>query len=230
MSRISEYRIEDVQRRPLSLRLIARIFGMLGPQWKLLACGNILVIVCAVSDMTIIREVKKVIDHPDIDGVSLMQLLIPLILACLINRLSGWGQWLFTLTATNRAMLRLRKRFFTRLQLLSKSFYDTHKTGWLIARNTGDMFQINHFMTFSLMMALYFGAAIIFAFREMLSVSASLLIPTAFIVPIVALVTVRYQKRMSTAQRNARELNSKLVANLSENVKGVRVVHAFTRQ
>jgi len=230
MSRISERQTEELHKKPLSLRLIVRIFGMLGPYWKFLLVGNVLVIVCAVSDMAIIREVKRLIDHPDIRGESLLTLLLPLTLACVVNRVSGWGQWLFTFFATNRAMMRLRKTFFEKLQTLSKSFYDTHKTGWLIARNTGDMFQINHFMTFSLMMSLYFGAAIVFAFREMFSVSPLLLVPTAFIVPIVALVTIIYQRRMSKAQRIARELNSRLVANLSENVKGVRIVHAFTRQ
>lgn len=230
MSRISEQQTEEIHKKPLSLRLIVRIFGMLGPYWKFLMVGNVLVIVCAVSDMAIIREVKKLIDHPDIRGESFLTLLLPLTLACVVNRVSGWGQWLFTFFATNRAMMRLRKTFFEKLQTLSKGFYDTHKTGWLIARNTGDMFQINHFMTFSLMMSLYFGAAIVFAFREMFSVSPLLLVPTAFIVPIVALVTIMYQRRMSKAQRIARELNSRLVANLSENVKGVRIVHAFTRQ
>ncbi len=230
MSRISEQQTEELHKRPLSIRLIVRIFAMLGAYWKFLVVGNVLVIICAISDMAIIREVKQLIDHPNIHGEPFISLLLPLTLACVINRVSGWGQWLFTFFATNQAMLRLRKTFFEKLQTLSKSFYDTHKTGWLIARNTGDMFQINHFMTFSLMMSLYFGAAIVFAFREMFTVSPLLLVPTAFIVPVVALVTILYQRRMSSAQRNARELNSRLVANLSENVKGVRIVHAFTRQ
>jgi ABC-type multidrug transport system fused ATPase/permease subunit len=229
MSTIAHDQAGDIRQRPLSLRLIGRIFAMLGPHWRLLACGNVLVVVCAISDMAIIREVKKLIDHPGLREARLGELVWPLALACIVNRLSGWAQWLCTFYATNRAMLRLRKRFFGRLQTLSKSFFTTHRSGWLIARNTGDMFLINHFMTFSLMMSLYFGAAILFAFREMLSVSPLLLIPTAFIIPVVTVVTLGYQRRMSRAQRAARELNSKLVANLSENVKGVRVVHAFTR-
>ncbi len=230
MSSIAEQRMNEVRQRPLSLRLIVRIFGLLGRHWKFLLAGNVLVIICAITDMAIIREVKRLIDRPDLKNGSLMMLLLPLITACVLNRLSGWGQWLCTVYATNRAMLRLRKLFFERLQRLSKSFYDTHKAGWLIARNTGDLFLIDHFMTFSLMMALYFSAAILFAFREMFTVSAALLAPTALIVPVVALVTIWYQRRMSSAQRHARDMNSRMVANLSENVKGVRVVHAFLRQ
>lgn len=220
----------EKQKRPLSMKLIWRIFRMLGRQWPFLLSGNILVIICALSDMAIIRAVKNLIDHPGLKEASLFGLLAPLIYACVINRMSGWGQWLLTFYATNRGMLRLRKLFFERLQAQSKSFFDTHKTGWLIARNTGDMFQINHFMTFSLMMVFYFGAAIAFAFSEMFSVSPILLIPTAIIIPIVAIVTIWYQRKMTGAQRRARELNSKLVANLSENIKGVRVVNAFSRQ
>jgi ATP-binding cassette subfamily B protein len=230
MSTISEQQGEEIRQRPLSMRLVVRIFKLLGPHWKFLVAGNVLVIICAISDMAIIREVKKLIDHPDPRTTALWSLLGPLILACVINRISGWGQWLLTVFATNRGMLHLRKLFFARLQEQSKAFFDTHKAGWLIARNTGDMFLINHFMTFSLMMSLYFGAAIVFAFREMFTVSPALLAPTALIVPVVAIVTLWYQRRMSRAQREAREINSRLVANLSENVKGVREVHAFVRQ
>ena len=229
MSTLSEQH-GDCPRRPLSLKLVSRIFAMLGRYWPFLAAGNVAVIICAISDMAIIGAVRDLIDHPDIKGAPLVPLLMPLVLACVINRVSGWVQWLLTFYATNKGMLRLRRHFFDRLQAQSKSFFDAHKTGWLIARNTGDMFQIDHFMTTSLMMVFYFAAAIAFAFREMFKVSPVLLLPTAVIIPIVAVVTVWYQRRMTDAQRRAREMNSRLVANLSENVKGVRVVQAFSRQ
>ena len=70
-------------------------------------------------------------------GSRLPALLAPLLFYALLNRIAGWGQWLVTMAATNKAVENLRLLFFTRLQGMSKSFYDTHKAGWLIARNTG---------------------------------------------------------------------------------------------
>ncbi|MBD3422576.1 MAG: ATP-binding cassette domain-containing protein, partial [Chitinivibrionales bacterium] len=198
--------------------------------YPLLLLGNVLVIICAVSDMAIIRAVKHLIDTSDWHAQPLWLLILPVTTACVANRLSGWGQWIATFYATNKAIEKLRVVFFSRLMSLSKGFFDQHKAGWLIARNTGDITHISQFMTFSLMMLLYFASGISFAIIEMVNVSPVLLLPTALIVPAVAIFSIWYKRTMSIAQRRAREQNSKLVANLSENVKGVRVVQAFSRQ
>jgi ABC-type multidrug transport system fused ATPase/permease subunit len=228
---LSEKELEnEATTKPLSMKLIARLFGTLGPYIWLLFLGNFFCIICAATDMAIIREVKKIIDHPDLDSVSILHVLFPLICYCVLNRITGWTQWLLTCFSTNKGVENLRKKLFSQLQCLSKNFYDTHKTGWLISRNTGDIFLINHFMLFSLMMLIYFGTAILFAFYEMTKVSPVLLVPTLFIVPVVCLVTVWYKKRMEKAQRETRKQNSKMVANLSENVRGIRVVQAFSRE
>ena len=228
---LSEKGLEnDAVTKPLSLKLVARLFGTLGPFIWILFLGNIFCIICAATDMAIIREVKKIIDHPYLDSVSILALLFPLICYCVINRITGWTQWLLTFFATNKGIEHLRITLFSQLQRLSKTFYDTHKTGWLIARNTGDIFVINQFLLFSLMMLIYFATAIIFAFYEMTKISPVLLVPTVVIIPVVLVVTVWYKKRMGEAQRETRKQNSKLVANLSENVRGIRVVQAFSRE
>ena len=78
----------------------------------------------------------------------------------LANRFFGTVQILITLFATNRAMRRLRKMFFHKLLLLPKSFHDNIKSGWLVARNTGDMQYIYQFMSFALMVTFIFITAI----------------------------------------------------------------------
>lgn len=219
-ARLSEMKEEETANtRPLSWRLICRIFANFGPYKWVLFSGNALCLVCALCDMAIIREIRKLIDHPKLLTGSLFTLFGPLVLLVFLNRFCGWSQWLVTLAATNRAVETLRLKFFTKLQSLSKRFYDSHKSGWLIARNTGDMFQISNFLNFSLMMMVYFTTSTVFAFREMSALSPVLLLPTLIIVPIVFVVTRQFQTKMSYAQRSAREQNSKLVANLSESVK-----------
>jgi ATP-binding cassette subfamily B protein len=48
--------------------------------------------------------------------------------------------------------------------------------------------------------------------------------------PVIIYLTFKYKYRMTKIQRSAREQNSQLVANISESVRGVRVVQAFSRQ
>lgn len=228
-STISERR-NDQETRPLSWGLILRVFGSLGPYKWVLFAGNILCLICAAADIAIIRSIKEIVDHPGLLTTPIGILLGPLAAFCILNRFTGFAQWIATFFSTNRALEGLRIRFFEKLQTLSKGFHDQHQSGWLIARNTGDMMAVFNFMTFSLMILVFFLTQIAFAFIEMAAMSPVLLLPSVFVVPIVFVVTSLYKHRMSSAQRKAKEQNSRLVANLAENVKGVRVVQAFSRE
>ena len=223
-------RREEKQEAPLSLRLIVRLFKTLGPYKWLLFLGNIMAFICVAADMAIIHEIKELIDSDRLMTDSVYITVLPLALVCLANRVFGYGQFAITTFATNRAMLNLRRTFFDKLQLLSKHFYDTHKAGWLVARSTGDMSILADFLRFSLMMLVVFGTAVIFALKEIGSISWILLLPTLVMAPAVLVFTGWYKRRMSSAQRYARRQNSRLVANLTENIRGVRVVQAFSRE
>ncbi len=221
---------EVLEARPLSFKLITRVFSNLGGYKWLLLAANVLCLICAVSDMYIIREVRILIDRDDLLTAGILTLVGPLAFYCLINRISGKAQWLLTFYATNKAMERLRKSFFEKLQSLSKSFYDTHKSGWLIARNTGDMFQVGMFLTTSLMMFIFIMTMVGTAIIQMADISLLLLAPSAVLIPLIMVLNRIYKVKMSTAQRYMRQQNSRLVANLAENIKGIRVVQAFSRE
>ena len=216
--------------RPLSLRLILRLFSTLGRYKWLLFIGNVMAFICVAADMTIIREVKRLVDSPDLLEGPVFATMLPLALICLANRVFGYGQFAISTFATNRAMLNLRREFFDKLQSLSKHFYDTHKAGWLVARSTGDMSILADFMRYSLMMLILFGTGVVYALKEIAGISLILLVPTLVIAPLILAFTVWYKRRMSRAQRQARRQNSRLVANLTENIRGVRIVQAFSRE
>lgn len=226
----SENRTEDAPTRALSLRLVLRMVNSLGAYKWLVALGCILVCFVAWSDMQIIEMVTNIIK----DGVpstgSIITLLTPLIIICLLNRTTGWSQWIITSYAANKAMANLRKQFFYKLHGLSKQFFDQHKTGWLVARSTGDLAIIQDFMTFALMMSGFLVTLVLSATLRISNISPILLIPAIIIMPIIILLTFKYKFRMTKIQRSAREQNSQLVANMSESVRGVRVVQSFSRQ
>jgi ABC-type multidrug transport system fused ATPase/permease subunit len=147
-----------------------------------------------------------------------------------VNRLFGMGQFMTSIYASNKAIEQLRKDFFAKLQSLSSSFYHAHKAGWLIARGTGDIWYISEFMTYTLMMIVVFLTAFGYALYRIAGISPYLLLPSLFIAPIVVAASVAYRRSMSRAQRRGREQNSRMVAHMSEHVRGVRVVQAFSRE
>ena len=229
--RTSERRQEDEQQtRALSLRLLFRMAESLGVYKWFVLLGCALVCVCAWADMQIIHETTRAIQHGVPTTGTIVALLTPLLLICLINRISGWVQWVVTIYASNKAMANLRKQFFKKLHGLSKNFFDQHKTGWLVARSTGDLAILQDFISFALMMLGVFVTITISAIIRIANISPVLLIPGTVMMPLIAVATYKYQNRMSRLQRSARDQNSQLVANMAETVRGIRVVQAFSRQ
>jgi len=88
-----------------------------------------------------------------------------------------------------RAMANLRKQFFRKLHSLSKSFFDNHKTGWLVARSTGDMAVIQDFMTFALMMSGFLITLMASALPRISAIAPILLAPAAIIMPLMIFIS-----------------------------------------
>lgn len=221
---------KGTQTKPLSFSLVRRIFSSLGHYSWLMLLAFLLVCICIWADLRIIREVANIIGRDDLFTESVLIIITPLLIVCLINRLAGWIQWNISIYAANKAIYKLRIDFFCKLQSLSRSFHNKHKTGWLVARSTGDLAVLSDFLTFALMMIGVFVTATGFALYEICRLSPILLFPAFLLAPIIVALTIWFKRRMSKIQRTAREQNSRLVANMSESVRGVKVVHAFTRQ
>jgi ATP-binding cassette subfamily B multidrug efflux pump len=221
---------QEAEQQALSLRLIGRLFQTLGGYRWLVVAGCIMVCICAWADMQIIHEATLIIKRESWRHSGLINAFIPLLIVCFINRVFGWLQWVTTIFATNRAVARLRKQFFSKLLMLPKPFFDTHKSGWLTARSTGDIEVLQDFLTYALMMLGVFSTITISAWHRIAQIAPVLLLPAIAMMPTILFMTLFYKRRMSKLQRTAREQNSQLVANMSEAVRGVRVVHAFARQ
>lgn len=214
----------------LSGRLIVRMFGSLGGYKWLVFSSGIMVCIGAWADMQIIYIASRIINSELWRETGIWKAIAPLLLFCLLNRVFGWLQLVATLVGTNRAVARIRKEFFQHLLQLPKTFFDTHQSGWLTARSTGDIQVLQDFMTYALMMIGMFATITASAWIRISQISPILLIPALFMVPLIIVMTIMYKRRMTTVQRRARDQNSRLVANMAETVRGVRVVHAFGRQ
>nr|WP_237681546.1 ABC transporter ATP-binding protein [Agrobacterium vitis] len=124
----------------------------------------------------------------------------------------------------------MRRKAFDHLQKLSFGFFDNQKTGHLVARLTKDLEEIGevaHHGPEDLFIALM---TLIGAFVLMLWVHVPLALITATIVPITAIVTTIYGKRMMANSHALFGRISEFNARIEENVGGIRVVQAFTNE
>lgn len=136
-----------------------------------------------------------------------------------------WGHMLGVRIETE-----MRRRAFDHLQKLSFSYFDNVKTGHLVARLTKDLEEIGevaHHGPEDLFLAVM---TLIGAFVLMLGVHAPLAIITAVIVPLTALITLRYGARMTATWRAIYGRVADFNARIEENVGGIRVVQAFANE
>src|SRR3954452_24644037 len=124
----------------------------------------------------------------------------------------------------------MRRKSFDHLQKLSFRFYDSQKTGHLVARVTKDLEEIGevaHHGPEDLFIAVM---TLVGAFALMLMVHAPLALITGAILPVIAFVSIRYGGRMTRNWQAQYGRVGAFNARIEENVGGVRVVKAFANE
>ncbi|RFC66010.1 ABC transporter ATP-binding protein [Fulvimarina endophytica] len=124
----------------------------------------------------------------------------------------------------------MRRKAFDHLQTLSFGFFDDQKTGHLVARLTKDLEEIGevaHHGPEDLFIAVM---TLVGALALMLWVHVPLALLTAIIVPVTAIVTTVYGRRMTATWHALYGRVGEFNARIEENVGGIRVVQAFTNE
>src|SRR5690606_30175483 len=116
------------------------------------------------------------------------------------------------------------------LQTLSASFFDKKAVGWLVTRITSDINVLNELFSqgvigiFQQLFMLFGVFAILFWFNPVLALW------TLAVVPLVLLLSWWFRGRIRVGYRLTRLRLSRLNTHVQENVSGMKVVQANTRQ
>lgn len=124
----------------------------------------------------------------------------------------------------------LRARLFEHLQALSLSFYSRYSVGRIITRVINDVEVLRDFLTWA-MLAIARDLFTVFGIiLAMLSMDLRLSLLTFSVLPLMILATIFFRKRARENYRKVRAAISWVNSVLAENINGVRVVQAFSRQ
>lgn len=127
-------------------------------------------------------------------------------------------------------ILDLRNALFGHLQSLSLQFYSEQKAGWIISRLTNDIENFNNLLNDGVQNLVKNGLTLIGVFIAIFFVDWRLALATLSILPVMVLGTALFRIESWKAYRAAREAVAEVAAHLQENVSGMRVVQAFTRE
>lgn len=124
----------------------------------------------------------------------------------------------------------MRKAGFRRLQELSFSYYDKTAVGWLMARMTSDIRRLGDVISWSLVDLVWGITMMIAMMAIMFSLNWKLALISLSVVPILAIISLYFQKRILKAYRQVRKINSRITGAFNEGIMGAQTTKTLVRE
>jgi ATP-binding cassette, subfamily B, bacterial len=124
----------------------------------------------------------------------------------------------------------IRRDGFENLQRLSFSFYDHRPVGWLMARMTSDCERLSNILAWGFLDLVWGSTMMLGIALAMLVMNPKLALVVLAIIPVLAWVSARFQRRILKSARKVRATNSRITASYNEAIMGVLTSKAFVRE
>lgn len=132
--------------------------------------------------------------------------------------------------ASQGTLYLLRESVYKRLLIQDFNFYNKHRTGDLMSRQTGDMDAIRHFIAHVIFATVESVFVFVFALIMMFTVNTKIAFLMILVLPFTAMTTYFQVKNIKPAFIKSRLMFSSLNAFAQENISGNRVVKAFAKE
>lgn len=150
-----------------------------------------------------------------------------------VTAISAGGMYMYTYLTQytgNKVIYDIRHDLFTAIQSKSFSYLDKNQVGDLIARATGDVEAVRRFVTQSMGSLLFTIALLGGVTIELVSLNPHLLLPGLGLMPLVVITGYLFNRQQSPNWKAVRDGYAEMNTALEENLAGVRVVRAFSRE
>ncbi|MEV6876032.1 ABC transporter ATP-binding protein [Amycolatopsis sp. NPDC051128] len=172
------------------------------------------------------------VDHGVRPGVEWMIWLAAGIGAAVIaaDWLVVFAQTRLTSRVGETVLYALRVRSYAHLQRLGLDYYERELSGKIMTRMTTDVDALSTFLQTGLATAVVSALTLAGITAALLITDAGLALFALAMVPVLAVATVIFRRAASKAYNEARERVSVVNADMQENVSGLRVAQAYTRE
>jgi ATP-binding cassette subfamily B protein len=154
--------------------------------------------------------------------------------AFLLFGLLSWGmsyvQTYLTGWVGERILADLRNHLFDRLQELSLGFFERNRAGVIISRLTNDVEAIDQLVTDGVTSLVQNSLTLLGTAILLFILDWRLALATLVVIPFMSVATVIFRKRSARAYASVRERLGLVTATLAEDIAGMRIVQAFTRE
>ena len=150
--------------------------------------------------------------------------------AGVLSLLTSSAQTYFTGWTGERILADLRNRLFKHLQRLSLGYYERNRAGVIISRLTNDVEALDQLVTDGVTTLVQSTLILIGSSVILFLLDWRLALATLAVVPFMLAATAAFRIFSSRAYRAVRERLGLVTATLAEDIAGMRVVQAYTRE
>jgi ATP-binding cassette subfamily B protein len=228
---------EAFAQKPMSRATFVRLTGYLRPYRRVLALNLVLTLCATASQLLGPKFIQIGIDRYltnfSAASVATRGILIISVLY-LANLLVGWllsvAQVKSAIRVGQGAMNDLRLAVFEHIQRLSLNYFDRTHQGRIIARADTDIDSLDRIMTWGANQMLASALTLVGVIVVMLQYDWRLCLAVSVVLPPLAVASRLFHTYGLRAYRKVRAQTSQLTAAMAENISGVRVVQAFSRE
>lgn len=223
---------EEEYTSPLTMPVFKRIVGLLKPHWRWVVGFLVTIALVSTQDSLFTYLNKMIIDQ----GIVQKDIARVLHLAMLYGGLQvvqAVMVFSFVYLAGvlgERVQYDLRKMLFNHLQELSLSYYSQNAVGRLMARVTSDTGRVSDLVTWGMVDVTWAFMNIVSSTFFMILINWKLGLIVLAAIPILVFIAVQFRKKILVEFRASRRANSKITGAYNENIAGVRVVKALSRE
>ncbi|WP_407936500.1 ABC transporter ATP-binding protein [Lentzea tibetensis] len=209
-----------------------RLRTLLRPVRRALLVVGALVVLDALVGMGLPALVRLGVDGGVVGGrTSALWLAAALGLALVaIGWVTTSASTVFTARLGERQLYVLRVRSYAHLQRLGLDYYEREMAGRIMTRMTTDVDALSSFLQTGLITAVVSLLTVVGITVALVVTDPSLAAIALAALPVLLIATVVFQRVSSVAYAEARERVSAVNADLQENVSGLRVSQAYTRE
>jgi len=208
------------------------LLEFVGPYYGQMLFALLLMVIVTAASVSGPYFVKLAIDegiHAK-DPLVLREIVLTYLLVSIVQL--GFNYWRVRIMSRvgQHVLFDVRTAMFAHLQKLSLSFYNRYSVGRVITRVINDVGTLREFITWAVLAIVRNLLGIVGTLIAMVALNFKLSLLTFVVLPIMIAATVVFRKTARKNYRKVRAAVSWTNSVLAENVNGVRVVQAFSRQ
>ncbi len=218
--------------KAFDLRIAVRLFEFVQPYAKQIIVSIVLMLMASGLNIAGPYLLKIAIDTNIAGGDALgLTRTAILIAACFVGTYAATASEGRVISwVGNRLLSNLRATLFRHIQELHLGYHDTHIVGVTVSHVINDVAVINDLISQGIVTLFGDLFIIIGIVIAMLSMDTRLALLCFAVVPLMVLATWVFSRHAQQAFRNTRTRIAAVVGDLAENIAGMRVIQAFSRE